>query len=268
MIYPDDFINKIIHGDCLEVMKDIPDKSIDMILTSPPYDNLRDYNGYSFDFESIAKELYRIIKVGGVVVWIVNDQTVKGSETGTSFRQALYFKEIGFNLHDTMIYKKNALTFPDINRYYQCFEYMFVFSKEKPKNINLIVDRYNKQANKKITSNSRDIDGSLKEMPGKKNKRNIKEIGVRFNIWEYDVGWKKSYNEEFLRVHPAIFPEKLANDHIISWSNENDIIYDPMCGSGTTCKMALINNRKYIGSDISKEYCELAEKRINQVLTK
>lgn len=125
MIYPDDFINKIIHSDCLEIMKDMPDNSIDLTVTSPPYDNLRTYenNLGKFRFKPIAQELYRITKIGGVVVWVVGDATIKGSETGTSFKQALYFKEIGFNLHDTMIYEKPGVRYPDINRYYQCFEY-------------------------------------------------------------------------------------------------------------------------------------------------
>lgn len=181
-----------------------------------------------------------------------------------SFEQALFFKEIGFNLHDTMIYRKNSLTFPDTNRYYQCFEYMFVLSKGKPKTVNLITDKKNKQANKTITGNFRDIDGSLKEMSGSKNKREIKEKGVRWNIWEYNTGWQHSYTEHFLRGHPAIFPEKLAEDHILSWSNKGDVILDPFAGSGTTLKMAKKNNRNYIGIEISEEYCNIAKKRITE----
>lgn len=256
------FKNKVILGDALEVIKDIPDKSIDMVLTSPPYDNLRDYKGYTFNFEGIAKEIYRVLKDGGVCVWIVGDATIKGSETLNSFKQAIYFNSIGFNLHDTMIYRKNSLTFPDTNRYYQCFEYMFVFSKGKPKTVNLIQDKINKQANKTITGNYRDIDGSLKEMSGSKNKRAIKEKGVRWNIWDYNTGWQHSYSEDFLKGHPAIFPEKLAEDHILSWSNEGDTILDPMAGSGTTLKMAKKNNRNYIGIEIAQEYIDIINKRL------
>lgn len=255
--------NQVIQGDCLEVMKGIPDKSIDMVLTSPPYDNLRDYKGYTFNFKGIAQEIYRVLKDGGVCVWIVGDATIKGSETLNSFRQAIYFNSIGFNLHDTMIYRKNSLTFPDTNRYYQCFEYMFVFSKGKPKTVNLIQDKINKQANKTITGNYRDIDGSLKEMSGSRNKRAIKEKGVRWNIWDYNTGWQHSYSEDFLRGHPAIFPEKLAEDHILSWSNEGDTILDPMAGSGTTLKMAKKNNRNYIGIEIAHEYIEIINKRLS-----
>ena len=253
----EEMLNKVICGDCLEVMKDIPDNSIDLTVTSPPYDNLRTYNGYTFDFEGIAKELYRITKDGGVVVWVVGDATINGSETGTSFKQALYFKEIGFNLHDTMIYKKTGIPFPETNRYYPIFEYMFILSKGKPKSVNLICDRKNKRFNKKVSGKQRQKDGTMKEMSAIKNNTNrkIKEYGVRFNIWEIP---NISENKE----HPATFPNKLAEDHILSWSNEGDIILDPMAGSGTTLKMAKKNNRNYIGIEISPEYIDIINKRL------
>lgn len=238
--------NQVIHGDCLEVMQNIPDKSIDMILTSPPYDNLRTYNGYSFDFEGIVKELYRVTKDGGVVVWIVGDATIKGSETGTSFKQALYFKEIGFNLHDTMIYEKNSCSFParkNGNRYSQIFEYMLVFSKGKPKTSNLLCDKKNKWAGHKDFS--------------KKLKNPVPQYSPRNNIWKYTT----SFNGV---KHPAPFPEKLANDHILSWSNPGDIILDPMAGSGTTLKMAKLNNRQFIGIEISQEYIDIINKRLSE----
>ena len=261
MNYPDDFINKIICGDCLEVMKDIPDNSIDLTVTSPPYDNLRDYKGYVFDFESIAKELYRITKIGGVVVWVVGDATINGSETGTSFKQALYFKEIGFNLHDTMIYGKDSSPYPSgilSNRYSQIFEYVFILSKGKPKTHNLIMDRKN-NITTQTGSSYRQKDGTLKRVIPKP----IKQYGVRGNIWYYSSGYQKSTKDKIAYQHPAIFPEKLAQDHILSWSNENDLVLDPMCGSGTTCKMAKKTGRQYIGIDTTPEYCEIARKRVN-----
>jgi len=264
MKYPDDFINKIICGDCLEVMKDIPDNSIDLTVTSPPYDNLRSYKGYTFKFEETANELYRVTKIGGVIVWVVGDATIKGSETGTSFKQALYFKEIGFNLHDTMIYEKNspsyAASFKSV-RYSSIFEYMFILSKRNPKIVNLIKDKKNRWAGTKTfgKSSNRQKDGSIKI-----NKRGIvAEYGYRTNIWKYNTGFNYSTKDKIAYNHPAIFPEKLAQDHILSWSNENDIVLDPMCGSGTTCKMAKLKNRKYIGIEISPEYCEIARKRVN-----
>lgn len=241
-------MNKIYNQDCLDFMRQVPDKFVDMVLTSPPYDDLRTYNGYSFDFESTAKELFRIVKDGGVIIWVVADQTKNGSESGTSFKQALYFKEIGFNLHDTMIYEKNSSTYPankDSVRYSQIFEYMFVFSKGKPKTINLIQDKKN------IWVGHKDFSGKLKN--------EVPEYSPRNNIWKYTT----SFNDK--TEHPAVFPEQLANDHIISWSNKGDLIYDCFMGSGTTAKMALVNNRNFIGSEISADYVEIANKRLKQV---
>ena len=252
-------INKIYNENNLETMSRMPDNFIDLTVTSPPYDNLRTYKGYSFDFESVAKELFRVTKKGGVVVWVVGDATVKGSETGTSFKQALYFKEIGFNLHDTMIFDKDSFQKPNHNRYWSCFEYMFIFSKGKIKTHNMIADRKNSQAGKKVSSKTiRNLDGTT----SKRNPVVISEHGKRKNIWQYSTGYGKGTTDKFAYMHPAMFPEKLSEDHIISWSNPNDLIYDPFMGSGTTAKMALINGRSFIGSEISEEYCDIANKRI------
>jgi DNA modification methylase len=238
-------------------MRRMGDNFIDLTVTSPPYDNLRTYNGYVFGFESIAKELYRVTKEGGVVVWIVGDETIKGSETGTSFKQALYFKECGFNLHDTMIWNKGGFTAVGAlkTRYAQVYEYMFVLSKGKIKTFNPLKDRKNKITKGSFSKNKRLPDGTIRKS---KKSGNRKEFGQRFNIWEL---FPTDRSE-----HPAIFPETLASDHIISWSNENDIIYDPFMGSGTTAKMAKVNNRKWVGSEISYEYCQIAENRVNSLL--
>jgi len=244
-------LNKIYCMDCLEGMKQLDDNSIDLTVTSPPYDNLRTYNGYTWDFEGVAKQLYRITKPGGVVVWVVGDATVNGSETGTSFRQALYFKEIGFNLHDTMIYAKNNPMPIQHNRYQPCFEYMFVLSKGKPKTFNPIMENTVNPGGK-ITTTQRKKDGSKNRGTGYGNKRN--SIRYRHNIWKYNVGKNQTTKDKIAFQHPAMFPEKLAADHILTWSNPCDIIFDPMCGSGTTCKMAYLNNRKFIGVDCSEEY--------------
>ena len=260
-------INRIYNMDCLEGMKLLPNDCIDLTVTSPPYDNLRDYDNevtWNFEkFKEVAKELFRITKPGGVVVWVVGDATIKGSETGTSFRQALYFKEIGFNLHDTMIYLKNGFSFPESNRYPNVFEYMFVFSKNKPKTFNPIKDRLNKNRGKKITGTDRQKDGSLKPASGVG--KVLGDFGIRFNVWKYQVGKYKSTSDEIAHKHPAMFPEQLAEDHIISWSNPGDIVLDPFLGSGTTAKMALLNNRNFIGFEISEEYCKIAEQRISQI---
>lgn len=255
-------INKIYQGDCLELMKELPDNSIDLTVTSPPYDNLRDYHGYSFDFEGIAKELYRVTKEGGVVVWVVGDRVINKSESGTSFRQALGFMDVGFKLHDTMIYQKNGMSGnPDKNRYYQSFEYMFILVKGNLKTFNGIEDRKNKWVGSWGRKHFRNQDGTLT----KGEKIICRDYGRRFNIWKFNTGAGFTTKDKFAYKHPAMFPEKLAEDHILSWSNEGDLVFDPMCGSGTTCKMALLNNRNYIGFEISPEYCKIAEARIRSL---
>ena len=249
-------VNKIYCGDNLEIMRNIPDNYIDLTITSPPYDNLRNYKGYTFNFKEVAKELFRVTKQGGVVVWVVGDATIKGSETGTSFKQALYLKEIGFKLHDTMIYKKNNPIPLTHNRYEQYFEYMFIFSKGKPLTFNPIMDNV-KTPNKKYKWKSKEIGSSKRE---RDEITLSKETKIISNIWCYSLIGNQSAG-----IHPAPFPEQLAQDHIISWSNKGDIVLDPMCGSGTTCKMAKILGRKYIGIERSEEYCEVARRRINAI---
>lgn len=251
-------VNQIICGDCLEVMKGIDDDYINLTVTSPPYDNLRTYNGYTFNFEGIAKELYRITKRGRVVVWVVGDETINGSETGTSFKQVLYFKEIGFNLHDTMIYKKINPLPSGSRRYIQSFEYMFVLSKNKPIIFNPIKQDAKDYREKGKKSTGRQKDGSLKDY---RQKTNIKVI--RQNVFEYKIGLFNTTKDKIAFQHPAMFPEQLAQDHILSWSDKGDIILDPMCGSGTTCKMAKKLGRKYIGIDTEIKYCELSRRRVN-----
>ena len=247
-------INKLYNMDCVKGMRLLDDECIDLTVTSPPYDNLRDYKGYYFDVTDVIKQLYRVTKKGGVVVWVVGDATVNGSETGTSFRQALYFKDIGFNLHDTMIYKKNNPMPVSLksNRYANAFEYCFVLSKGTPKTANLITTTTTTTTTKH--GYRYDKDGKKKNIAG-----SVLDRAVISNIWGYNVGFA---NAEYKNNHPATFPEKLAADHIYSWSNENDIVLDPFTGSGTTPKMAIEYKRRWIAFEISKEYCNLANKRI------
>lgn len=263
-------INKIHCGNNLDLMKLMNDNVVDLTVTSPPYDDLRTYKGYSFDFENTAKELFRITKEGGIVVWIVGDSVVKGSESGTSFKQALYFKEVGFNLHDTMIYEKNTSSFParrNGNRYTQIFEYMFVLSKGKPKTVNLICDKENKWAGhtnwgkntKRGKDNDLKVTSKIKPVP---------DFSPRNNIWKYIVGGGYATKDKIAHKHPAIFPESLAEDHILSWSNEGDLVFDPFLGSGTTAKMAILNNRNWIGMEISEEYVNLANERLKVYINK
>jgi len=253
---------KLIRGDCLEKMKKIPDKSIDLTVTSPPYDNLRSYNGNNDIWsegvwKKIISELYRLTKEGGVVVWVVNDATVKGSETGTSFKQALYFKKVGFNLHDTMIWQKIS-PFQHKNRYIQSFEYMFVFSKGMKKEANLIKDRKNKWAGTSIHGTERQKNDETKHLSNVQKSKKVKDFGSRYNIW--DIPPDKNNKTG----HPAVFCETIANDHIISWSDEGDVVFDPFMGSGTTGKMAVLNNRNFIGIELDKKYFKIALKRINK----
>ncbi len=252
-------INKIYNENCIDTMQRMPDNFLDLTVTSPPYDNLRNYNGYKFDFESIAKELYRTTKEGGVVVWIVADSTIKGSETGTSFRQALYFMECGFNLHDTMIYLKNNYMPLNDKRYEQAFEYMFIFSKGKPNIFNPI--KILKKNTRTSKTWNRNADGTHIINISKSKKQNKKVIS---NVWKYNIGNYHSTSDKIAFQHPAIFPEKLANDHIISWSNPDDLVYDCFTGSGTTWKMCLRNDRNFIGSEISEEYMKIATQRIEE----
>lgn len=250
-------IQEIYNEDCLITMQNLPNDYVDCVITSPPYDDIRNYNGYKFEFEKIAKELFRIIKVGGVVIWVVSDATIDGSETGTSFRQALYFKEIGFRLHDTMIYYKNNPMPQTGNRYHQHFEYMFCLSKGSPKTFNPITEstKYKGLANMK----NRGQDGSLDYE--KVERTDEKKVG---NVFFYSVGGGISTKDKVAYRHPAIFPEKLVLDQILTWTNEGDLVYDPFMGSGTTAKIAQLLNRKWLGSEISKEYVEMAEKRLRE----
>ena len=254
----------LMHGDCAQRMRELNSNSIDLTITSPPYDNLRTYNGNNElwneqVWKDCIEQLYRVTKSGGVVVWVVGDATIKGSETGTSFKQALWARECGFSLHDTMIYEKVGVM-PSKIRYCQMFEYMFVWSKGTP-TFNPIKDRKNNWGNTKTGNiGQRQADGSI----SKRGVKEIAEYGMRFNIWRIanEGGWNNK--DPLTKLHPATFPESLAHDHIISWSNPGDVILDPFMGSGTTGKMALQTNRKFIGIELDSEYFDIAKNRITK----
>jgi putative TYPE II DNA MODIFICATION ENZYME (METHYLTRANSFERASE) len=253
-------LNRIYNIDCVEGMQYIPNDFIDLVVTSPPYDDLRDYKGYSFDFETIAQQLFRVMKKGGVVVWVVGDKINKGNKSLTSFKQCLYFQEIGFNVHDVMIYQKKNTPFMRSNAYTNCYEFMFVLSKGSPKTFNPLKTSTKRQGFEKLVSNKK-ADGINNKVLGE-----LKEEKTRTNIWEYAVGLGGSTNDKIAFQHSAIFPERLAYEHILSWSNQEDIVFDPMCGSGTTCKMAKISNRNYLGMEISEEYTKIAQQRLAEIL--
>lgn len=247
-------------GDCLELMRDMPDGSIDLTVTSPPYDNLRDYGGQQVFTETVwrgvLEQLYRVTKDGGCVVWITNDAVINRSESGTSFKQALYAKDRGFLLHDTMIWdKKSGGNIPDRNRYFQSFEYMFVFSKGQPVTYNLISDRLNKTAGRRTAATNRRKNGSIRYQ--KPNK--VKEYGRRYNVWhmsQLPAGERTG--------HPAQFPARLAQDHIVTWSNPGDTVLDPFSGSGTTGVACINTGRNFIGFEIDPTYYQIAQKRIEE----
>jgi len=260
--------NKIICGNNVEVLKDFPDNCIDLTVTSPLYDLMRNYkgkvideqNGYSFPFEPLAKQLFRVTKDGGVLVWVVND-SVKDDvgKSGNSLRQCMYFRECGFKIHDYMFYEKNGSSFPAVNRYYQTTEFMFILSKGEPKTINILKDRANIWGGSTSwgTKTSRSGSDDLKEQKSYVTP----EFGARFNIWRYNTG--KGYSTKDDYDHPAIFPESLARDHILSWSRVGDVVLDPFVGSGTTAKMAMLHKRKYIAIDINQGFVDDSIQRVN-----
>tara|TARA_B100002019_G_C21237649_1_gene583672 strand:- start:101 stop:958 length:858 start_codon:yes stop_codon:yes gene_type:complete len=266
-------MNKVIETNCIDGMKSLEDEVIDLTVTSPPYDDLRSYNdssSWNYDtFTLVADELYRVTKKGGVIVWVVGDAVVKGSETGSSFRQVLYFMSLGFRLHDTMIYEKNGSPFParrDGNRYSQVFEYMFILSKgDKPKTAHLLCDKPNRWAG--YTHFGK---GTIRTKSGELVDRNIKpipEFSPRNNIWKYNTGKNYSSKDDAAFEHPAIFPEKLAKDHILTWSDENDLVLDPFMGSGTTAVCCIETKRNYIGFEVDSTYYDVCQRRIEQHVT-
>ena len=264
--------NKIYNESCLDTLKQMPNDFLDCVITSPPYDNLRAYNNKIDEtwgesvWKPIISSLYDKMKEGGVVVWVVGDAVINSSETGTSFRQALYAIEVGFKLWDTMIYQKTPSFPASVNdkRYSQNFEYMFILSKGIPKTANLLKDRKNKWGGSTSwgKTSERLKDGTIKQ----RETIHVQDYGYRFNIWEYATGKGNSSSDEIAFEHPAIFPEKLVGDHIMTWTNENDLVFDPFMGSGTTAKMCCIYNRQFIGSDLNEEYVKLANKRIEPYL--
>lgn len=284
--------NKVIVGECSEILCGFPEEIIDMTITSPPYGSARSYKGFTFNCDKISKELFRVTKVGGVVVWVEGDEIINGGESCSSFKSALNFVDNGFRLHDTMIYEKNTSSFPARrtgNRYTQIFEYMFVFSKGKPKTCNLICDKENRWKGwvnwGKKTHRNKEGElvktGDIKPVPSYSPRNNLWKFEVtpevilssqdeetqeefaRTNVWRYVVGAKYGQKDVRAYKHPATFPMDLAKDHILTWSNEGDLVLDPMCGSGTSCIAAKNLKRNYIGIDISEEYCELTKERLS-----
>lgn len=253
--YYQDELVKIYHGDCRDVLPGLA--PFDLVVTSPPYDALRTYeNNHGFDFNGCARALVERCPNGGVIMWNVGDQTLNGSETGTSFRQALYFLELGLRLHDTMIYHKVNFSNPSRNRYHQLFEYMFVFSNGAPKTFNPICDKPNKYKTCLGRNTARLANGEMVE-----RKKNVgRDFGMRGNVWKMNTVGQENMCKKL--PHPAMMPLRMAMDHISSWTNKMDIVVDPMAGSGQTLLAAKQLGRQAIGIEIEEQYCEVAAKRL------
>lgn len=258
-------VNRIINKDCRQGLRRIKTESVDLVVTSPPYDDLRDYSDGNSDwnfkvFRQVARGLVRVLKPGGVIVWVVGDQVVDGAKTLNSYRQALYFTELGLNMYDVIIYEKAGSGPPHHNRYFNTYEYMFVLSKGKPKTVNLLRDKPNKYGGLTTYGNvtRREKDGTLTD----KGRKTINDFGIRTNIWRYANGKGFATRDDIAYRHPAIFPEKLALDHILSWSNEGDLVLDPFAGSGTTAKMSIVSGRRWIAIEKSTEYCAIIKERL------
>jgi DNA modification methylase len=254
------FVNQLLLSDCVKATRLLPNDSIDLTVTSPAYDRLREYGGHSFDFDYLAEELYRITVPGGIVVWIVQEQVFKGEQSGSSSYQRCLFKEVGFRLFDVMPMVINGMRMPQKRRYVNRYHQAIVLSKGRPRVVNILRDRPNKHAGKLAKGKKRFVDGRLHSLPVS----TIREVGERGNVWLYDAGGTLSTKERYAYAHPAIMPEMMAEDHILSWSRPGDIVFDPFCGSGTTCKMALLNHRKYLGVEINRNYFDIATRRLKE----
>lgn len=262
-----ELVNEIHCGNCADFMRHkLQPECIDLTVTSPPYDNLRDYRGYRFGFEEVARALYRVTKPGGVVVWVIGDKIgrngagarapAQGGKSLTSFRQGLFFQELGFRMHDVMIYQKKNTPFMRRNAYTNCYEFMFVLSKGAPATFNPLRVKTARSGFEMLVHN-KGPDGI-----NKKTRAELKREKTKNNVWQYAVGLGGTTKDRIAFQHPAVFPEQLAADHILSWTNPGDVVFDPMCGSGTTCKMAHMHRRVWLGVDVSEEYVAIARQRL------
>lgn len=245
-------------GNAVEILGEFDEGVIDLTVTSPPYDDLRDYNGFQFDAESMLDALYRVTKPGGVCVWVVGEK-INGGRSLSSFRHAFIGRDCGFCVHDVMIYKKKNTPFMRSNAYTNCYELMIIFSKGKPKTFNPLMTATVRSGMETAVYNK----GS--DAVNRKRPIELKKEKTRTNIWSYAVGMGGSTSDKIAFQHPAVFPENLAKDHILSWSMPGDLVLDPMCGSGTTCKMASIHKRDWIGIDVSKKYVDIAKTRMRLI---
>ena len=249
-------MNKLITGDAVRYLKSVGTEFVDLTVTSPPYDDLRDYNGYKFDAKSMLSSILKATRPGGVCVWVVGER-INGGRSLTSFEHAFIGRDVGWTVHDVMIYQKKNTPFMRSNAYTNCYELMLVFSKGKPKTFNQLTEP-TKRSGWETAVYGKGADGDN----SKRRAIELKKQKTRTNIWQYAVGLGGTTSDRIAFQHPAVFPEGLARDHILSWSNPSDLVLDPMCGSGTTCKMAQEAGRNWLGIDISEEYISIAKQRL------
>lgn len=255
-LLPFDRMNRLHLGDCVAGMRTLPDGCIPLTVTSPPYDNLREYGGHTFDFGAVARELWRVTAPGGVLVWFTQDQTVGGGQTGTGCRQQLFLQDIGFRVYERIVMDRiNPL--PRTRHYSGVLEIAVVLSKGRPRSVNLLCDKPNRQAGAVYPtfcrSRSGRVDGRAKPIP---------RYGVRGVVWRYTVGGPHSTADLGDYAHPSVMPEAMAEDHIRSWSRPGDVVLDPFLGSGTTAKIALLNDRRYLGYEVHEPYFGIAHRRL------
>lgn len=260
-------VNRVFNEDCLQTMSNMEENIVDLVVTSPPYEDLRDYEGFSFDFENTALLLYKILKPGGTVAWVINDKVKDSDRSAESFRQCLFFKHIGFNFHDVIIWNKRSSNFkPRSNAYNNIFEFIFILTKGKQKTFNPLCDKKNRYGGKPIGPLQREKDGSFRYTHGGLTGKKIAEYGKRNNIWEIPVGGHHSYSfkKEYIREHSAVFPENLAVDLVYSYSNPGDLVYDPFMGSGTTAVASVRLGRYFLGSEICTNYVKIIARRLSE----
>lgn len=254
-------LNEVYCGDCVKLMKLLPDSTIDLVVTSPPYDKIRDYNGsIHFDLHKTGQEIFRVLKSGGIAVMVIQDQTKNFGKSLTSFKTIIdWCDNIGFKLFETIIYRKNGSEGVWWTKRFRVdHEYMPIFLKgKKPQYFNKEPLKIpSKHGGKVMTgSGSRKTNGETQ----KTVTRAINFKKCRGTIWNYLMAGDKN---PLKRKHPAVFPDKIPYDFIQCFCPEEGIVLDPFAGSGSTLVMAKKLRRSFIGFDIVPEYCELARERL------
>ena len=255
--------DKLIVGDCLNIMKKIEENTFDLIVFSPPYDSLRKYNDYTFDLKKTGEQIFRVLKDGCLCAMVIQDQTKNFGKSLTSFRTAVdWVDRIGFKLFETVIYRKHGIEGAWWNKRFRVdHEYIHLFLKgEKPRYFNKDPLRIPSKHGGKtmVGSGNRKTDGTTT----KTTTIHVNKMKCRGTVWDYlNAGDKNKLKQQ----HPAVFPDKIPYDIISCFSPVKGLVLDPFVGSGSTCVMAKKLDRFYTGIDISSKYIEIAKKRLKEV---